>query len=232
MPDNSTPSTADRLEMQRLLALVQSAQEKKAAGKPLTKREIDAIAKLEAKAHRERAESHLRRMPKGEFIGLCGGSSRLYINWRERLGFPWPAESDDVDVVEVLKWFRQRLVDGGNEQPAPPDAAELRGKRKQEYYDGEAAEAKYRALIRELVPTSEVEAVFNEIAAELSTALTLAERISPQATEHFVVALENSRKKITDRFARHANANGSPAAAGNHGQSDRARKAETRADAS
>jgi hypothetical protein len=81
-------------------------------------------------------------------------------------------------------------------------------------YDALTAKARYRELIRELIPADEVEAVFREIANELSSALTVAERISPDACERLVVALASAEQKLKSRLhGRNGHTNGHTKAA-------------------
>lgn len=77
----------------------------------------------------------------------------------------------------------------------------LRGKSKAEFYDGESSEAKYLALIRELVPAADVAAVFAEVATELREAIASTRKISPQSADRMTEAIETAGRRISQRFA-------------------------------
>lgn len=111
-------SVADKLTQQRTKRLVESAKKKLESGKDVTPSELRAIRDVEAQQQREAALGALASLPKGLFQDLIGGSSKVYIEWRKRYGFPWDERSDFVNVIEVLRWFRDQFV---NPKEAPPE---------------------------------------------------------------------------------------------------------------
>jgi hypothetical protein len=106
-----------------------------------------------------------------------------------------------------------------------------RNERKKEQYSALSEEAKYRQLIRELVPAVDVAAVFAEIANELSKAIGVVERMSPPAAERLVVALDSAKEKIASKFNVHSNGHAAAADHSAGGKSHRAKQAAARKNA-
>jgi hypothetical protein len=110
------PGTADALEKHNRDVLILEAQAKLAAGKKLTRQQITAVEAAEAEKRKAHDLPYMEAMPKGEFVERFGGTFLVYINWRKRYGFPWPEDrSATVNVLEVLKWFRDWLAANPNQ---------------------------------------------------------------------------------------------------------------------
>lgn len=106
MSDEKKPTAAARLEKHNDALLIKSAAEKLKAGKRLTKAEIAAASKAEKQQAQARELPYLQNMPKGDYLALFGGSSKVYIDWQKVHGFPWTPDSNTVDAVEIHKWYR------------------------------------------------------------------------------------------------------------------------------
>lgn len=104
-------SVSDTLQRHNDRVLLESAQRKLKEGKKLSREERLTVSRVEASRASAAAMPYLTAMPKGAFLELFGGSSKVYIDWRKRDGFPWPIDKDVVDVIAIVRWCRQRTVD-------------------------------------------------------------------------------------------------------------------------
>ena len=110
------PSLEERLKRERRQRILQSIQQKRATGKPLTKAEQKELLDIDLERRREHGVQYLRAMPKGDYLRLFGGSSKVHIEWRDEHGFPWPEkEIKTINLVEIVAWYRQQFIHGGNE---------------------------------------------------------------------------------------------------------------------
>jgi hypothetical protein len=103
-----------------------------------------------------------------------------------------------------------------------------RNERRKERFSALTEEAKYRQLVRELVPAADVAAVFAEVANELSKAIGVVERMSPPAAERLVVALDSAKEKIASKFNVHSNGHAAAADRSAGGKPHRAKQAPAR----
>jgi len=185
MAEASEKSIEERVELHNHALRVKSAKSKLAANKPLTKAEKFALARAKADQARREAEPWLRKMPKGTFIELYGGSSRAFINWREKRGFPWHDNGDEVDAVAACAWFREQLAAGGLSGGADP-VGDVAAQRRLEV-DTRLAELKLAKAEQEhlrntgeLVPLAELTELIDGLASAIRGGI---ERLAPYGDE-------------------------------------------------
>ena len=113
---------SDRIERQQMAQRVKAARDKIARGETPSGPELRALNKFELEQLKTFGQKYLAAMPKSHFLDLFLGSSKVYINWRDSFGFPWPPKGDEgVDLKEVLKFYRTRFVNGNGSLPSGAD---------------------------------------------------------------------------------------------------------------
>lgn len=113
---------SERLENQRQTELVRSARYKISQNQQPTQTELRALRKFEHRQLYEFGQKYITAMPKGHYLDLFLGSSKVYIEWRQAYGFPWPESSKTVDVREVMRFYRARFAENGGLQIGGEDA--------------------------------------------------------------------------------------------------------------
>lgn len=157
-------STADKLAIHNQGLLVASAQKKLAAGKRLTKAEIAAVGSTERNASKKRDLPYFERMPKGEYITFFGGSSKVYIEWHLRHGFPWVPELNHVDVIAVHRWYRETFAHPPSSDANVADDARYKRARR------EREELRLECEKRRFVSVETAIAIFDMAAAAIRAA--------------------------------------------------------------
>ncbi len=178
--------TVERLELHNKALLIQSAQSKLRDGRRLTKQEIKAVEDADNAKKREHDLPFMRRMPKGEYIERFGGSSKVYIEWSRRWGFPWPDGEKHVNALEILCWYREHVANGSESATVDPDDHSARLKRAQADRE-ELRLARDRA---ELLHVSEVEEDFRLWAGKIAEAIDALGAISKDAQQVMLDALD------------------------------------------
>lgn len=54
----------------------------------------------------------LRSMRKADYIEVFGGSWKVYGDWKKTHDFPWPDGEEPVDLIAVVKWYREKFKGG------------------------------------------------------------------------------------------------------------------------
>lgn len=200
------PTVSQRLEQQELLRLSRAAQAKIQAKQPLTRAERTALARFEQQQTRTHGVRYVRAMPKGDFLDLFGGSSKVYIEWRTRYGFPWPESAGTVDVLEVGRWYRRQFVDGG--QKVPTTASEddillsgasqelkdefIRERIKEKRITNQQKAIELEIERRSYVPLAPIIEAHNELAERIrKTRESLARQFDGQARERVELAFDD-----------------------------------------
>lgn len=182
-------TTAEKLELKNLLLLVQSAREKQKSNskKRLTKPEIAAVVELERRQARGIDMPYMRAMPKKDFLALFGGSSKVYLDWQRRHGFPWGGGAS-VDAVEILIWLRAQF------------AGERQGKVGRDFEDvkREREELKLGRDKGELIHIKDVEAFFDAAAGEIHGLIEMVADVDPGLAELMTDRLARLEQKLLD----------------------------------
>ena len=104
--DTPTLSTAERLELRSLITLAKLAKEKSDAGKPLTKREIAAVAELERRQRGEPTGDDGFYRTQADIANAHGVHVRTAAGWTKKKGFParcrqgYPKKETDQFVTD------------------------------------------------------------------------------------------------------------------------------------
>lgn len=187
--------------------------------KPPTQTELAAMARTIREQQKSRDVPYFRKMPKGEFTDMFGGSSKVYIEWAEKHGFPWPEKERYVDAIEIMLWYRQQFAD-----------RDTKTKGEREFFDdwqGKCWEERYYELLdkrekrqEQLILREDFHLVLNIIIAELRQAGERLQRTyGADAQDVLNDAIDNIKHhaqaqfkdaKFSDDTAGHAQANGQP----------------------
>lgn len=173
--------------------LIKSAQEKLRNGKRLTKQEIAAVDDAQNEQAKARDLPYMRRMPKKDFIELFGGSSKVYIEWHKRWGFPWDPRRAHVDAIEALAWYRQFVADGPDTPRTPADDDAQRLKRAQ----ADKAELELDLLRGDVIRVEELLPDIDYVAEPWKTVASVA---CKGCKQHLISAGEEAEQRINERF--------------------------------
>lgn len=142
-------------------------------------------------------------MPKGLFLELIGGHSKVYIEWRKRYGFPWKELDDEIDVLEVLRWFRTQYAEGSPKSSADEEAkqrAEAIKLRNLEL-DLEEREIRHAERKQELLKVEE----FNEILISILGGIgRVADRLADEHKLMLADEMKEARAAYAARFNGHS----------------------------
>ena len=182
-------SLAERLERQHMAKLVRSGREKISRQEIPSRDERRAIGKMEAEQLKTLGRKYLAAIPKGHFLELFLGTSKVYNEWRESYGFPWPEERRaTLDLREVLRFYRSRFAQGGSMVPAGADEDDILF----QFASQELKDELIRHRIREKDVTNQLKAI------ELQKALEGWAPIEPIRAWHNTLAelILRTREKI------------------------------------
>lgn len=161
-----------------------------------------AIRDVETEHKRNEITRLLGAVPKGLFLELIGGSSKVYIDWRKRHGFPWNDNDEDVDVIQVLKWFRSQYAERGpktsdEDAKARADAIKLRNLE----LDLEERELKHAERKQEVLKLEE----FNEILLSVLGGIgRVADRLTDEHKRMLADEMREAREAYASRFNGHS----------------------------
>lgn len=194
MASKAEQSIGDRIELHNQAARLKTAKEKLASGRPLTKAEQAAVSQAESDKARQIAMPWLRAMPKGEFVELVGGSTRVYLDWEKAHGLPWHKSKPSVDALELLRWFRDQFAAAGS--PAGSAATrksdavdrfnELRAKK---------AEAEYELMMGRLVYVEDANRDVEAIAKAVRGGIERLERYGRDAQQVMIDVLDEIKEQ-------------------------------------
>jgi len=116
MVDNDDDGTlAEQIERKQLAQRVLTARDLLAKGEHVPRDELRALKKYEKEQLRTLGQRYLKAIPKAQFVELFGGYNKVYIDWRDAHGFPWPANHRvGVNLRDVLQFYRKWFARNGS----------------------------------------------------------------------------------------------------------------------
>lgn len=140
-------------------------------------------------------------MPKGLFLELVGGHSKVYIEWRKRYGFPWNEREDEVDAVEMLRWFRSQFASGGMKDADGTKQRSESIKLRNLELDLEERELKHAERKQEVIQVDEVHEILHDL---LSGVRRVAERLPDEYKRAIDEEMQSTASGYEARFNGHS----------------------------
>ncbi len=125
-PIEHEPTLAEQARQSTQKHLLRAAQAKLQTGDPLSKAEHRALSEWEREQTRRYGSRYVAAMPKADFLGGAGLSSKVCIEWRERHGFPYPEEKNaGVNLFEIIRHLWREVTGKPNSADGIPDSDDV-----------------------------------------------------------------------------------------------------------